>query len=148
MIDGARVPRTLTARPFNSRRGLKWALGLTLSVAVIGFGLTPVAAAHADTVPAAGSNQTETVSSDSLPTVQVDGVVWSQASVGDTVYAGGSFASARPAGAAAGTQEVARTNLLAYNVKTGALITSFAPNLNGQVRGSQSRRWKQALHCR
>ncbi len=127
-----------------------------------------------------------TVSADSLPTVQIDGVVWSQAIVGNTVYAGGSFANARPAGSAAGTNLTPRANMLsydlttgsaehfvrrrtrmaqveavaaspdgsrvyiggdftsasgvnryrlaAYNAATGALITTFAPVLNGGVR--------------
>jgi PKD repeat protein len=74
-----------------------------------------------------------TVTADALPTTQIDGVAWSQAVVGNTVYVGGSFASARPAGAAAGTQETPRNNLLAYDIRTGELITSFAPSLNGQV---------------
>ncbi len=73
------------------------------------------------------------VTADALPTVQVDGVVWSQAIVGNTVYAGGSFTNARPAGAAAGTNLVPRNNLLAFDIRTGELITSFAPELNGQV---------------
>ena len=73
------------------------------------------------------------VTADGLPTVQIDGVVWSQAIVGNTVYAGGKFANARPAGAAAGTNLTPRNNLLAYNLTTGALITTFAPNLNAQV---------------
>ena len=74
-----------------------------------------------------------TVSADALPTVQVDGVVWTQAVVGNRVYAGGRFSTARPAGAAAGTSTTARGNLLAYDITTGNLVTSFAPNLNGQV---------------
>ncbi len=53
------------------------------------------------------------MSADRLPTVQIDGVVWSQAVVGNTVYAGGRFNNARPAGAAAGTNLTARANLLA-----------------------------------
>ncbi|HEY5822278.1 MAG TPA: LamG-like jellyroll fold domain-containing protein [Propionibacteriaceae bacterium] len=75
-----------------------------------------------------------TVSTDALPTAQINGVVWTQLVVGDIVYAGGNFTQARPAGAAAGTQSVNRANLLAYNVKTGVLVPSFAPNLNGQVK--------------
>jgi hypothetical protein len=51
------------------------------------------------------------------------------------VYAGGRFSTARPAGAAAGTHTVRRTNLLAYDIRTGALVSSFAPTLNGQVLG-------------
>jgi PKD repeat protein len=74
-----------------------------------------------------------TVSADALPTVQVDGIVWKQVIVGNTVYVGGEFANARPAGAAPGTNLVPRTNLLAYNLTTGALITSFNHTLNGGV---------------
>ncbi|MFD2026427.1 PKD domain-containing protein [Promicromonospora aerolata] len=74
-----------------------------------------------------------TVSADGLPTVQVDGIVWKQVIVGNTVYVGGEFANARPAGAAPGTNLVPRTNLLAYNLTTGALITSFNHTLNGNV---------------
>jgi hypothetical protein len=59
--------------------------------------------------------------------VQIDGVVWSQAIVGNTVYAGGSCAQARPAGAAPGTNTTTRNNLLAYNITTGVMSTSFVP---------------------
>lgn len=88
--------------------------------------------ALADTSPEVGTPAT--VSTDLLPTPQIDGVVWSQVIVGNTVYVGGSFATARPAGAAAGVSTVTRTNLLAYDVTTGVLNASFAPALNGQVR--------------
>ncbi|MCU1659117.1 MAG: domain containing protein [Pseudonocardiales bacterium] len=74
------------------------------------------------------------VTADALPTVQIDGVVWSQAIVGNTVFAGGNFANARPAGAAAGTSQTPRSDLLSYNLSTGTLITTFAPKLNGQVK--------------
>ena len=47
-------------------------------------------------------------------------MVWSQAIVGNTVYAGGSFQNARPAGAAPGTNLVPRTHLLAFDITTGA----------------------------
>ncbi|GAA4359798.1 PKD domain-containing protein [Angustibacter luteus] len=100
-------------------------------LAVTALVALPAGAAHADTTPPAGT--VPTVSADALPTVQVNGVVWSQVIVGNTVYAGGSFTSARPAGSPAGTNETPRNNLLAYNLQTGALITSFAPNLNRQV---------------
>jgi len=70
---------------------------------------------------------------DALPTVQIDGVVWAQAINGNTVYAGGQFSNARPAGAAPGVNTTPRNNLLAYSLTTGALITSFNPNVNGQV---------------
>ena len=60
----------------------------------------PASAAPAPVVPLTN----DMLSADALPTVQIDGVVWSQAVVGNTVYAGGRFNNARPAGAAAGTQ--------------------------------------------
>ena len=56
--------------------------------------------ADADTAPAAGLPAT--VSADALPTWQINGVVWSQVLVGNTVYATGSFTKARPPGVAAG----------------------------------------------
>ena len=89
--------------------------------------------AKADTRPIAAGTPV-TVSADPLPTVQVNGVVWSQVVVGDTVYAAGSFSTARPAGAAPGSQTTPRHNLLAYSISTGKLLTSFKPDLNAQAR--------------
>ena len=82
---------------------------------------------------AAAATDPTTVTGDPLPTVQVNGVVWSQTVVGTTVYAAGNFTSARPAGSAPGTDEVPRTHLLAYDIRTGVLDPSFAPVLNGQA---------------
>ncbi|MCU1572619.1 MAG: hypothetical protein JWO93_701 [Micrococcaceae bacterium] len=92
-------------------------------------------AAQADTAPSDPTSAATpaTVSADALPTVQINGVVWQQVVVGNTVYAAGDFTTARPAGAAAGTNTVTRNNILAYDVRTGALLTSFAPSLNGQA---------------
>ncbi|MBE7189469.1 LamG-like jellyroll fold domain-containing protein, partial [Jatrophihabitans endophyticus] len=74
-----------------------------------------------------------TVSADALPTVQANGVIWSQVTVGNTVYATGSFTETYPAGqAATASNETARSNLLAYNITTGALVTSFNHSLNAQ----------------
>ncbi|WP_298862254.1 PKD domain-containing protein [uncultured Microbacterium sp.] len=78
--------------------------------------------------------EASTVTADALPTVQINGIVWDQEIVGNVVYAVGQFSSARPAGAAAGTNETPRSNILAYNLTTGELITSFAPTINAQVR--------------
>jgi PKD repeat protein len=72
------------------------------------------------------------VSADALPTVQMNGVVWSQVIVGNTVYATGQFTSARPAGSPAGTNETPRSNILAYNLTTGALLPNWNPSLNAQ----------------
>ena len=73
------------------------------------------------------------VTADALPTAQIDGVAWTQLIVGNTVYVGGDFTRARPAGAAPGMNTVVRNNLLAYELTTGALLP-FAPSVNGQVK--------------
>jgi PKD repeat protein len=94
----------------------------------------PAAAADPPTGPAPVAQRTPgMVTADALPTVQIDGVVWAQAISGNTVYAGGQFSNARPAGAAPGQNTTPRNNLLAYNLTTGNLITSLNPNDNGQV---------------
>lgn len=74
-----------------------------------------------------------TVTADSLPTAQHDGVAWHAVTVGNTVYVAGRFNNARPFGAAPGTQLVSRRNILAFDLATGQLRTSFAPVLNGQA---------------
>ncbi len=74
------------------------------------------------------------VTADALPTVQIDGVVWDTAIVGNTVYAGGQFANARPAGAAAGTNLSPRGNLLSFDLRTGVLNPSFKPVVDGRIR--------------
>ena len=91
--------------------------------------------ASADSAPADPSlpSSPVTVTADSLPTVQTDGVVWQQAVIGDTVYAVGHFGTARPAGAPAGTQTTPRKNILAFSLSTGQLITTFAVSLNAQA---------------
>ena len=105
-----------------------------LAVAVGSWLLVP-GAARADSVPATPSAATPTtVTADPLPTVQIDGVAWSQVVVGNTVYVAGSFTSARPAGAPAGVGETPRSNILAYDITTGVLVPGFAPVLNAQAR--------------
>ncbi|WP_165070195.1 PKD domain-containing protein [Marisediminicola senii] len=107
---------------------------LTIAVMLMSLvvATTGSTAAVADTSPQGGAPQT--VSSDPLPTVQIDGVVWDQVIVGNTVYVGGKFTTARPAGAAAGVNTVPRSNLLAYDIRTGELITSFAHTVNGEIK--------------
>jgi hypothetical protein len=94
---------------------------------------TSATSASADTAPT-DPDLPKTVAADVLPTVQINGVAWKQVIVGDIVYVGGNFTSARPAGAAAGTSETARSNMLAYRLSTGKLVTTFAPKFNGQVK--------------
>ena len=109
-------------------------LSLATTVAVVAAGLLFFAQpAVADTAPPL-PNTPETVSSDGLPTVQIDGVVWDQEVVGNTAYAGGEFQTARPAGAAPGVNTVTRKGLLSYNLQTGVLNNSWAPNPNARIR--------------
>ncbi|MBM7798512.1 PKD repeat protein [Microlunatus panaciterrae] len=91
--------------------------------------------ASADTAPLNPNDPKTplTVAGDALPTAQHNGVAWYQTIVGNTVYVVGKFTTARPAGAAPNTNTVVRNNILAYSLTTGALITTFAPSLNGQA---------------
>src|SRR5262245_22629030 len=50
--------------------------------------------------------------------------------VGNTVYAGGEFTTVRPSG---GGATVARANLAAFDLTTGALRTGFSADTNGRV---------------
>jgi hypothetical protein len=61
-------------------------------------------------------------------------VAWQQLVVGNTVYVVGNFTTARPAGAAPGTNTVVRNNILAYDITTGQLNTTFVASLNGQAK--------------
>ncbi|TFV90711.1 PKD domain-containing protein [Blastococcus sp. CT_GayMR16] len=115
-----------------SKQAVAALIGLLLVAGVFTF-LAP-GQARADSAPLVPSPATPaTVTADGLPTVQHNGVAWSQVVVGDIVYVAGQFSRARPAGAAPGTQEVVRNNLLAYNITNGQLVTSFAPSLNAQA---------------
>jgi hypothetical protein len=109
------------------RAGMAALIGLATAALLI-----PSVGADADTQPPSSSTPA-TVSTDVLPTTQIDGVVWSQVVVGTTVFAGGQFTTARPAGAATGAQTVTRSNFVAYDITTGALLP-FAPSFNAQVR--------------
>ncbi|CAN5125372.1 hypothetical protein BH09ACT1_BH09ACT1_13530 [soil metagenome] len=101
-----------------------------LIAAALAFADAP---AVADTAPPSGLPAT--VSADALPTAQMNGVAWAQVTVGNTVYVTGNFTAARPAGVAVGgTGTVTRSNLLAYNITTGVLSTTFVHSLNGQGR--------------
>jgi PKD repeat protein len=102
---------------------------LALSSAVLGM------PAFADSAPIDPNDPKTpvTVTADSLPTAQHDGVAWQAITLGNTVYVAGSFSNARPYGAAAGTQLVSRRNLLAFDLTTGVLKTNWAPVLNGQA---------------
>ena len=116
-----------------ARSVLSILVGLLLA---IGFLVAGPERAVADTAPVNPSDPSTplTVSDDALPAPQINGVVWSQAMVGNFVYVGGSFSNARPAGSAAGQNTVARGNFMAFNVTTGQLMTNVTPSFNAQVR--------------
>ena len=111
----------------SSRRAMALLTAIVLVLAWAGLVAAP---AKADTAPVGGLPAT--VSADALPTVQVNGMVWAQATVGNTVYATGGFTQPRPAGAAAGVSQTAQGNILAYDITTGKLITTFSHSLNAQ----------------
>ena len=82
---------------------------MTAGLGLVAGLVVAVPTASADTIPSPGV--ASTVTDDALPTVQIDGVAWTQLVVGNTVYVGGEFQSARPAGSAPGVDTVARGNL-------------------------------------
>ena len=82
------------------------AFTITLITLLVAAGITALPAAAAD--PPITQRSATGVTADALPTAQINGVVWDQAIVNNTVYAGGQFTSARPAGADAGTSETPR----------------------------------------
>lgn len=108
---------------------------LATVLALLGQGLvaSPIAAAAEVNLTNAVVAPQRGASVDVLPTVQINGVVWATEIVGNTVFAGGQFTSARPAGAAPGTDEVPRANFLAFDLQTGELIRHIDPIFNGRV---------------
>ncbi len=121
------IGRNIRARGF--RRALTAGLVGGLAIAGLGTG----GPALADTGPAAGVPAT--VSADVLPTWQINGVVWSQVVVKNTVYATGQFTKARPPGVAAGgAGEITANNIFAYDITTGNRVSSFSHSLNAQGR--------------
>ena len=111
--------------------GIFTVFGLLVSGLVLS---QPTIASAADGPAPNEQRNASTVTADPLPTVQIDsGIVWTQTIIGDTVYAAGLFSNARPAGAAAGTNLIPRSNILSYNINTG-VITSFAPAINGEIK--------------
>jgi hypothetical protein len=59
------------------------------------------------------------ITAGNLPTYQTNGIVWAMAQSGGDVFAGGTFSTIRPPGAAAGTQETAAANFASFNAATG-----------------------------
>ena len=107
---------------------------LLASAAVLSSGSAAMAADPLPSPPPLLQRDSSVVTSDPLPTVQIDnGYVWAQATIGTTVYAVGQFANARAAMAMPGTSLTPRNNILAFDINTGALL-SFAPEVNGVIK--------------
>jgi hypothetical protein len=68
--------------------------------------------AHAVTPPVA-------MTADALPTWQTNGIVWTSAQSGGTVFIGGTFSAIRPPGSAAGTEERNALNFASFDAATG-----------------------------
>jgi PKD repeat protein len=109
-------------------------LAMVMSLALLAVALPAPAQAAVSTIQERGG---DVVTADALPTAQINGVAWDQEVVGNTVYVGGNFSQARPAGAAAGTNQSPRSHLMAYTLSTG-VMTSWNPGANGQVRAVTS----------
>jgi hypothetical protein len=117
-----------------------------LALAALGGSLAVPTSASAATTPPVLERPAAAVTADALPTAQVDGIVWKQTVAGNTVFAGGLFASARPAGAKKGAPStVVRSNLMAYDIRTG-VMKPFAPRLNGEVRALATSPDKKTLY--
>ncbi|MEU4014120.1 RICIN domain-containing protein [Microbacterium sp. NPDC028030] len=120
------------------KRARKAAVGAVVGALIVaGLASMSGGAAVADvspSVPPMLQRDGDVATADPIPTVQIDnGYVWAQATIGSTVYAGGRFDNAREPGAAPGTALTARSNLLAYDINTGALLP-FAPQVNGVIK--------------
>ncbi|MET7619414.1 fibronectin type III domain-containing protein [Streptomyces sp. NPDC005408] len=88
------------------------------------------AAAFVAAPGSAAAEGTTTLTADPLATWQTNGIVWSLAYARGVVYAGGSFTSVRPPGAAPGEKEKTRTNFAAFDAVTGKLLPC-APAFSG-----------------
>ncbi len=137
---------------FFTRARIRAGVTILLAAVLAVFSLPAVRSDAAEPLAAPAAVDTPppaTVTADALPTWQINGVVWSQAIIGDVVYVTGSFTRARPPGVAAGgAGEVVANNIFAYRLSTGDRVTTFAtsPGLNAQglvIRASAdgSRLW-------
>lgn len=71
--------------------------------------------------PATALTPPVSLTADDLTTWQTNGIVWAMAGADDgVVYAGGTFSTVRPPGAAPGTSEQSAVNFAAFDAATGA----------------------------
>jgi hypothetical protein len=97
------------------------------------FGVVFVGAAAAFASLAAAAEAAVVQSKPSPLSWQANGRVLAIEYSGNTIYIGGKFTSVRPPGDPAGTGEVARNHVAAFNATTGNLLQSWNPNTNGTV---------------
>ncbi|SEE32070.1 Concanavalin A-like lectin/glucanases superfamily protein [Streptomyces sp. 2131.1] len=103
--------KATTARRRGRTRAAAAALGL----------LAGALSAAAAGSPASALTAPVSITADDLSTWQTNGIVWSMAASADgVVYAGGTFSTVRPPGAAAGTSEQPAVNFAAFDAATGA----------------------------
>ncbi|MHB1138476.1 MAG: hypothetical protein ACYC2O_05920, partial [Microthrixaceae bacterium] len=131
MPDHTTSPRSSRGRTRTATRVVTVVALVLSTLALFELSTDTVAGAAEPPLVESGEGQ---VTSDSLPTVQVNGVVWDQAIAGNTVYVVGEFTSARPPGAPLGTNETPKSNILAYDITTGQLRTEFTASLNRQAK--------------
>ncbi|QIG38799.1 PKD domain-containing protein [Microbacterium sp. 4R-513] len=113
----------------SSRRITASLVAVAMIVATLALVVVPSGRAAAADPPALP----DTVTTDVLPTWQINGVVWSQAVVGNTVYVTGSFTKARPPGVAVGgAGEIDAQNIFAFDITTGNPIPNFTHSLDAQ----------------
>ena len=94
--------------------------------------LVLVLAAASAPQPTAGATEGTLVGAPSS-SWQTNGTVWAIAHANGAVYLGGNFTSVRPPGAPAGTGEVTRNRLAAFDAATGELLP-FDPDVDANVR--------------
>lgn len=94
--------------------------------AMVGAGLVALTQRPADATPSPTY-----FSSTPIASWRADGVGWTTLVVGQTLYVGGAFGSVTsPDGATVAP----RTNLAAFDLATGALVSTFRADTNGDVR--------------
>lgn len=116
----------MKGRGIRTRRAVAAAVTALLATA----GLTAVGVPAASAAAIVADQPLSAVAS---PMWQTNNSVYALDVANNVVYAGGDFTRVRPPGAARGSNETVRNRLAAFDATTGALITSFNPNVNGRV---------------
>ncbi|MDT0306225.1 LamG-like jellyroll fold domain-containing protein [Streptomyces sp. DSM 44917] len=116
-----RAPKGDATRPGKARHRLRGRWG---RVVALGAALAVGAGVLAST-DGPGADSAEaltpplTMTAEDLPTWQTNGIVWALAESNGVIYAGGTFSTIRPPGAASGTQEQPADNFVALDAATG-----------------------------